>query len=257
MEKFAAEKFFRIGGLLGNVIQAFGSLNIPGGSFPDLTSNNVYRWLRIIGNESRSIALVQSAKCADRLVVELTGKGISADELKVKLDGLQKLIHSEMEEHTFLYVRPGYAKYFHLTLGFDNDDIKPSEAFPSITRDVEQAGNCLVAELGTACVFHNMRIMESGLKALASPLGIPYAPSWESYLKQIKTEVEKDWKAKDEKWRSEEVFFKEAAGHLSSVRVAWRNPTMHIVRHYDVSEAEEILISVRSFMRHLATKLKE
>jgi hypothetical protein len=257
MNKFSAEKYYKIGCLLGNVIQSMDWTNIPGRTFPDLTSTNILGWLRIIENDCRAIALLQSAKCTKRLLDELTGKGLSVEEMKSKLSGLQSLIHSEMEEELFLHVRSDFVEHYKKPEAFNTEQVKPSEAFPSITKDVEQAGNCLVSELGTACVFHLMRIMESGLKALATPLGIPYAPSWESYLKQINGELARNWKDKTPVWKNEEVFFKEAAGHLSAVRVAWRNPTMHIVRHYDVAEAEEILISVRAFMRHLATKLKE
>ena len=102
-----------------------------------------------------------------------------------------------------------------------------------------------------------MRVMEAGLKALAKPIGIPYAPSWESYLAQIDTKIQIKHHKKTRAWKREEPFFKEAAAHLSTVKVAWRNPTMHIVRQYTAEEAEEIYSSVRGFMRHLATKLKE
>jgi hypothetical protein len=44
---------------------------------------------------------------------------------------------------------------------------------------------------------------------------------------------------------------------VDNVRRAWRNPTMHPDRSYSVERAEEILQSVKSFMRHLATKLRE
>jgi len=44
---------------------------------------------------------------------------------------------------------------------------------------------------------------------------------------------------------------------LDSVRVAWRNPTMHIENSYSPERAEEILVATRSLMRHLATKVSE
>ena len=54
----------------------------------------------------------------------------------------------------------------------------------------------LGAESWHGCVFHLMRVMEAGLKATAGSLGIPYAPSWESYLKQIGGKLEIEWKKK-------------------------------------------------------------
>ena len=47
------------------------------------------------------------------------------------------------------------------------------------TEDMVDAGRCLAFGCGTAAVFHLMRVMEVGLKALSSELGIPYAPSWD------------------------------------------------------------------------------
>jgi len=44
---------------------------------------------------------------------------------------------------------------------------------------------------------------------------------------------------------------------LDGVRIAWRNPTMHIENSYSPERAEEILIGVRALMRHLATRLSE
>jgi hypothetical protein len=44
--------------------------------------------------------------------------------------------------------------------------------------------------------------------------------------------------------------------HLHAVKVAWRNPTMHIVNQYTPEQAEEVFNAVRGFMRHLASKLE-
>jgi hypothetical protein len=131
------------------------------------------------------------------------------------------------------------------------------ERLPSATIDIEEAGRCLALERGTATVFHLMRVMEVGLKVTASALGIPYAPSWESYLKQIQDKVDKKWRQKGVHWKRDEPFFREILGHLQAVKVAWRNPTMHIVNQYTSEQAEDIFNAVRGFMRHLATKLSE
>ena len=49
-----------------------------------------------------------------------------------------------------------------------------------------------------------------------------------------------------------------AAGALfGHVKTAWRNPTMHIEKTYTPQRAEEILLAVKSFMAHLATKICE
>ena len=129
--------------------------------------------------------------------------------------------------------------------------------FPSATNDISEGARCLACGRGTATVFHLMRVMEVGLKAVAKRLGIPYAPSWESYLSQIDTRVRLKYRAKGVKWRKEEPFFRDVAAHLHAVKVAWRNPTMHIVSHYSPEMAEEVFFAVKGFMRHLSTVLTE
>jgi hypothetical protein len=64
-----------------------------------------------------------------------------------------------------------------------------ADRFPDAADDISEAGKCLALQRGTAAVMHLMRVVEVGLKALAKFLRIPYAPSWESYLKQISDKI--------------------------------------------------------------------
>jgi hypothetical protein len=96
--------------------------------------------------------------------------------------------------------------------------------------------------------------MEIGLKDLAKKLGIPYAPSWESYITPIKKQIERDWKDKEPEWKSDEAFYKEVIGDLEAVKLAWRNTTMHIVRHYGPDDATQVFNAVQVFMNRLASK---
>ena len=47
-----------------------------------------------------------------------------------------------------------------------------SDAFPSAVGDIKEAGNCLGAECNTAAVFHLMRVVELGLRALCAHMGL-------------------------------------------------------------------------------------
>jgi hypothetical protein len=132
-----------------------------------------------------------------------------------------------------------------------------NEKFPSAIYDIEEAGKCLACGRGTAAVFHLMRVMEIGLKATAAALEISYAPSWDGYLRQLKANLEKDWKEKSPDWKQEEPFFREVYGHLHAVKIAWRNPTMHVQKVHTAEQAEDIFYAVRGFMRHLAERLSE
>ena len=161
-------------------------------------------------------------------------------------------MQDELSGAHLIYLEPRFKIYF--DAGAAAFDEPVFAAFPSVIMDVEDAGKCLALSQPTACVFHLTRIMEAGLKALAGPLGIPYAPSWESYLKQIKAKIEEKHADKLPAWKRKEAFYRDVAGDLQIVKLAFRNPTMHIVRHYTTDEAEEIYRAVRGLMKRLAAE---
>lgn len=131
------------------------------------------------------------------------------------------------------------------------------DAFPSANNDIYEAGMCLAFERGTACVMHLMRVVEAGLKCLAEDtLGIKAQADWGAYLREIDEELEKRKKAAGKR-TADEQFYAEARVMIDGVRLAWRNPTMHIENSYSPERAEEILIAVRSLMRHLSSRLSE
>jgi hypothetical protein len=179
------------------------------------------------------------------LTFESFGRGISE---------ILKFAEHEMSSRLFFSVdasKEDYCQGPHLF------GAEVAEKFPSAIYDIEEAGKCLAFDRGTACVFHCVRIMEIGLKSLSQALRIPYAPSWESHLRQINDKVSAKYKTKGISWRRDEPLFKELAGDLMSIKIAWRNPTMHIVRNYLTDEAEQILQAVRTFMQSLATRFQE
>jgi hypothetical protein len=161
----------------------------------------------------------------------------------------------ELEGSIFYHIPSEQAKY--------SDPSEPLfglnvyEKFPMAIVDIEESGKCLAFGRGTACVFHLMRVMEVGLRSLGKGLEIPYAPSWESYLKQINTKMETAHSKKTRVWKKNEAFYRDAAGDLQMVKLAWRNPTMHITRTYSVEEADDVFRAVRAFMKHLSTKFDQ
>lgn len=174
----------------------------------------------------------------------------SAQEWFRHLAETQNRIWDELEVRIYLQIDRGLAGYYEATLPLFGQ--KVFDQFGSAIQDVSEAGNCLALDRGTAVVFHLMRVMESGLRGLARELGIPYAPSWESYLRQLIKIVESDWSAKSDDEKKKQPFYKDAIGDLQVVKVAWRNPTMHIVKSYSPEEALHVYLAVKQFMTRLA-----
>jgi hypothetical protein len=134
------------------------------------------------------------------------------------------------------------------------------DAFPSARFEVSEAAKCLTLNRPTACVFHLMRALETGMNVLAGNLKIPYAhANWENVLNQIPKKILQieQGKRKPKQWRELRQFYSSAGAHLDLIKDAFRNWVMHIHKTYDLASAKELFQHTMTFMRHLSTKLKE
>lgn len=107
-----------------------------------------------------------------------------------------------------------------------------------------------------ASVMHLMRVAEVGLKTLANTVGVTRQNDWGAYIREIDKELATRKKTAG-KHTADEAFYAEASAQFGHVRTAWRNSAMHIEKTYSPQRAEEILLAVKSFMSHLATKISE
>jgi hypothetical protein len=175
------------------------------------------------------------------------------EQAKRGVEQLTSTVVYELDNRKFYGPLRRYEQYYEQSKLFGNDVF---ENLPSANNDILEAGTCLALERGSACVMHLMRVVEAGLKVLAAELGIGVQGDWGSYLREIDTVLKAREKAAGKR-TPDEQFYAEAALTIDGVRRAWRNPTMHIENNYSPERAEEILLAVRSLMRHLATKLIE
>ena len=95
-----------------------------------------------------------------------------------------------------------------------------------------------------------MRVVEVGLRALATKLGLTLnldQANWNVVLNQLEKEGPKhpDWRAAPEQYLG-------FVTHLRQIKTAFRNPCMHVPDRYSEEEADEIYTLVRAFMRQLA-----
>jgi hypothetical protein len=203
-----------------------------------------------------SADLLLSLDSFDRLQKLCTTENPTVETVKEIVTELQGRIRDELshielwlitrEENRFLKINP-----------FGEDILKK---FDPARDDIEEAGKCLAYGRGTGCVFHLMRVMEVGLRALAASLNDSRLdpkrnPSWDAILKKCDEELLKPMRDRAEEWREDDAFYSTASAQLHAVKDAWRNPTMHVERKYTTEEAEEVWNAVRAFMRHLSKKL--
>lgn len=190
----------------------------------------------------------------------LTKPAFGPEEFRKEILILRKRIDDELKGRTFFLILQDKIKYFNEPwVSFGQSIV---EKFPSLSRDIEEAGKSYAAGRNPACVFHLMRIMEAGLRALGKSLSIPSLdpqlnPSWERILDKCNEELNKPIKDRCAEWKADNDFFSQASANLLAVKNAWRNPTMHVGIDYSDDVALDIYNAARGFMRHLATKLSE
>jgi hypothetical protein len=156
-------------------------------------------------------------------------------------------------------VEPKFEAYFDVDLLSFGPNFRTQ--FSTAIFEVDEAGKCHALGRSTATVFHLMRALEIAIRAVARSLGIPdpvkdAERNWGRILEKIKKELERRQSAAA--WRSgDKEFFAEAYASLDAVRVAWRNPTMHVENKYTEDEAEHIFVTVRGFTKKLASRMDE
>jgi hypothetical protein len=202
-----------------------------------------------IANELRALDLPHSVQVTEQMLSNCQ----STDDLH---RGIEQLINSlalELNGRKFYGPLRKYEQYFEQPKLFGDEVFTK---FSSANNDIFEAGTCLALERGTACVMHLMRVVEAGLKALAKALGVGVQNDWGAYLREVDGELGKRIKASGKR-TADEQFYAEARVTIDGIRIAWRNPTMHIENNYSPERAEGMLIAVRSLMQHLATRLSE
>ena len=209
----------------------------------------------IIRERCNEVNLTLSSLSIARIDTILDRNKSTFAEITPALKDLNNRLVDEMKMVLLMRIPPEKAKLFEAPDKFWGEQVL--KAFSPIAFDAEEACKCFAASRNTACVFHLMRVMETGLRALGSTLNIQNAnPGWESILDKCDKELSRPIKDRSPAWNKHSSFCDEATANLRAVKNAWRNPTMHIGKKYLDDEAENILFAVRGFMAHLATRLK-
>jgi hypothetical protein len=162
------------------------------------------------------------------------------------LSDLSLRLTDDLKNRWFLHIDPAFVTFY--------DEPEPFGAlvanqFPSAAFDIGEAAKCLAVGRATACVYHLMRVCEVGIKATLKVLGLTgIVTNWGAYIKAINDSI---------RGRTNEAFFRAISGDLEAIRLAWRNPSMHVERTYTIPEAHNVYRAVQTFMQTLATEVGE
>jgi len=133
-------------------------------------------------------------------------------------------------------------------------------AFPEATRDMGAAMRCSALNEWTACVFHLMRVLELGLRTMATRFAVPFeVDSWHKVIKGIEDGIGelRNKQGLTVKDRAEITYYSDAASQFRHFKDAWRNHVSHSREHYDGRDAAKVLAHVVEFMQHLAMPVSQ
>jgi predicted RNA-binding protein with RPS1 domain len=191
-----------------------------------------------------------------RLGIEATDTitGGVLQEIYFLIRALREGVEAEAESRLFLYVPSNNEVYLRNRALFGD---AVNDVFSGAASDIENAGTCYALEVYTACVFHLMRVVEQGLRALAETLSIGFeVESWGRVIDQIEAAIKAiDQEPKSPDKIEKQLFYSEAAAQFRYFKNAWRNHAMHAKQTYDEDQAKKIMANVREFMVYLATTL--
>jgi hypothetical protein len=262
MKQFGTQWFLDFCVRLGKMEEANKGAK-PGDVLPD-----VFKPLTDWANYLDLLGLTSPSKAAKRMRVALMDAAtpMPLTEWVEWAKDMQRRLIEASEDMTFLAVDyPDAIKYQGGEQLFGSEVV---DAFPSTAQDIDEAGKCLALDRPTACVFHLTRVLQAGLYALASDLGVKATGrNWGLVIGDMEKEIARQKKAGPgtkasasvkASWKAEVEFHAAAAMHFSHLTDAFRNRTIHKTGYlFKQEKAQSIFDHARDFMQHLATKLSE
>ena len=195
-----------------------------------------------------------------RLRADLQTAKLTYGGLEEAYNALHVRVRDELGLTKFLAVSRERQKYYQPPEPIFGPDV--ASKFPSAAFEIDEACKCLALDRSTAAVFHLMRVMEVGIRAMARSLAIPdplkpAERNWGAILKVVESGIQTKWPNAAARMHGDGALFEALHASLDAVKNPWRNATMHVENKYTDDEAEHILIAVKGFMKKLASRMDE
>lgn len=223
--------------------------------------------------ECEAVGFNDAVVLFNRLQEHLTEHSQDPSAWAVQAKHARSVIVDEVRKYRFLHISKDRSGYL------DQDALlgqRVKDAFPSATFDIREAGNCMAAECNTGAVFHLMRTVEWGLRALCVDMGfrklrtqnkktgkVKYIPlgwvEWETILNQLKERVTKRVAStkRGPKKQLYQEFYYPALQDIEAIKDAWRNHVMHTRREYMRGDADSAFSHVKRLMVNLAARVSQ
>lgn len=217
---------------------------------------HVQGWLKIALLVAKDFDM-SGVRTRVELIRKQIGFGITQHRVSMEFRVLRETLHSELKGH-LIYRYPAHEAA--VLKAWQTDWAPALGGFPSAEADIKAAVDLWALYHSTASVYHLMRVLEHGLKALATDLGKTFdIQNWQNILDEIEAEIRNQAKAlprgvaKSDRLR----FLSEAAKEFHFFKDGWRNHVSHNRAVYDHYQARSVMDHVRSFMNGLSSQLSE
>jgi hypothetical protein len=197
-----------------------------------------------------------------RLIDRLREHPISSQsgQIATSVENISLRLHDELLMAKVLVIETEKQRYYDPRDPLFGRDV--ANKFISALFELDESGKCLALGRPTASVFHLMRIMEIGIRAMARCLQIPdpvrpAERNWGHILGEIWKGIVAKWPTTADRMGGDGALFEEFHASLDAVKNPWRNATMHVERKYTDDEAEHVFVAVKGFMMKLASRCDE
>lgn len=216
----------------------------------DLDSYNIIKEIEILYDLLIGVDLKLSAKSALRVKSLIHNDGTIEKYYIKALEELSHIINDELEERHIYIISKDKDTYYNPDIPIFGKSVV--DKFPELIEDIYESGNCYALNRNTACVFHLMRIMEKSVQRLANKLGIPTTftrdEEWQTILNVIRGRLKTLYPKGS---NPDRIKYESILAHLETIKIAWRNPTMHPKATYTEEEAKALLDAVGIFLKDL------
>lgn len=255
MERFRAASF---GSAVSSIMRAMGF--VSGTGYAGLKDDEEDRKL-IAGQieEARpgieELPLSRAVRDQFGRLLKRMNNGGGGDELMIMTREFYNNLLIDMSGPWFLLIRQDRREFYEQSRQPFGEAV--AERFPEAASDIAAASRCVALDEWTACVFHSMRALELGLRAIAAEVELPAEAmaheNWKNVIDQVERKI-RDMEGLPKS--SEKIERLRVLSSLASdfryFKDAWRNHVSHSHAVYAEVEGIRVYQHVRSFMNLLA-----
>jgi len=264
MEKIEIKSYFTLGIFTAIARDFAEKKEAQGGKeIPIEDRNDLLRQLEVMNATMQKVSMRHCMEQVHSIKYGLENNQLNWSHLHARFDALRTCSYSEMTDIFVGYIPAERARYWDQKKFYGD---RVYDNFVSARQDIISAANCHAVGEYTACVFHSMRVVEKGLRALAKERGLKKLRKvsiewndWNTIIKAIQVKVdaiEKDWGRGFRKDSALE-FYRGAIGELFAFKDCYRNYVTHDRATYDHGQSISVIHRVMEFMQRLSARLSE